>query len=422
MIVLGVLGAPAVALRALCMGHACDADETEETAIPFCALPPETRTLIAAGFREGRSPDVLAVTASTPRVTSHDEPTVVWPWVDPDARELEVPVAFVGPGIRTGDAPSASLADLAPTLEPLLGIRRPHPEVRSGHAIAGVVRPGAASPLVVTIVWKRLGHLGAAADAFDEVLGSRDDAAIGSATIGGVPLDPAAVLTTISSGGTPAEHGITGTRLRTDDGEVVRAWSGGAPTSVIATLGDDLDEITRGDATIGLVADAPSDRGLIGGTWYPGDDDDEVVVERRDPVGAVAGMLDEGLGAGDAPDLLGVTIGARPRFAAAITDELLDLVLARVPDATIVVTGTGAASAERTVDVSEVAGAVETALAAPVVAEVGAAGLYLDPDVAAARGISSQQVAEALLELTDAGAPLFVDAFPAFAVQFGRYC
>ena len=170
------------------------------------------------------------------------------------------------------------------------------------------------------------------------------------------------------------------------------------------------------------VADAPTDRGLIGGTWYPGDDDDVVVVERRDPVGAVEGMLHQGFGADDTPDLLGVTVGARPRLAARITDELLDLVLARVPEATLVVTGTGSAPADRTVAASDVTEAVEASLGAPVIDDVGAAGLYLDPDVAAARGISSQQVADALLELTDAGAPLFVDAFPAFAVQFGRYC
>jgi hypothetical protein len=422
MIVLGVLGAPAVALRALCLGHACDADEAEEATIPFCALPPDTRALIAAGFREGRSPDVLAVTAAAPRVTSDDGPGTAWPWVDPSPADLRVPLAFVGPEIRPGGAPVASLADVAPTLEPLLGIRRPHPEVRSGRAIDGVVDPSGSSPLVVTIVWKRLGGHGAAADAFAATLGGRNDAAIGSAAIGSVPLDPAAVLTTIGSGGVPSEHGIIGTVMRADGGDVGRAWSAAAPTSVIATLGDDLDEATGGGARIGLVADARSDRGLIGGTWYPGEDDDEVVIERRDPVGAVTRMLAQGFGGGEHPDLLGVTLGARPRLAAAITAELLDVVFARTPDATVVLTGTGAAPAGRTVAAADVASDVEATLGGRVVEHVGTAGLFLDPEASASLEISSQQVAEASLSLTEAGEPLFVDAFPAFAVQFGRYC
>ena len=42
---------------------------------------------------------------------------------------------------------------------------------------------------------------------------------------GSLPLDPAATLTTIGTGGLPSPHGITGTLVRDDDGAVARAWS-----------------------------------------------------------------------------------------------------------------------------------------------------------------------------------------------------
>ena len=61
------------------------------------------------------------------------------------------------------------------------------------------------------------------------------------AAVGSLPTDPAAVLATIGTGGTPSQHGITGTELRTEGGGVARAWSADAPESVITTVPDDLD-------------------------------------------------------------------------------------------------------------------------------------------------------------------------------------
>src|SRR3712207_775040 len=214
-----------------------------------------------------------------------------------------------------------------------------------------------------------------------------DTPAFGVATVGSLPLDPAAVLTTIGTGGLPSEHGITGTVIRSDRRDAVRAWSDGAPTSVIASLGDDLDDATRGDARIGLVADALTDRGLIGGTWYltsGAEDDDQVVIERRSVAEtAAATIVDDGYGANGAPDVLGVTIDGRSAHAADETRALVSFVETTVPGATIVLTATGngaSASRGRAIDTSAgsddgsmspraFADAVDAAVGAPVVEE-----------------------------------------------------
>ena len=54
---------------------------------------------------------------------------------------MRAPLWFLGRGIREGKLPGdVTLDQVAPTLEPMLGLRRPHPDVRSGTAIAGVVK------------------------------------------------------------------------------------------------------------------------------------------------------------------------------------------------------------------------------------------------------------------------------------------
>jgi hypothetical protein len=425
LLVLGVVGAPAVALRAFCVGASCDAEPTAEREVPFCSLPEPVRELLAAGFREGRSPDALGVTASDALLRSGSADGAPWPSVGDGEHAATAPLAFVGPAIEGGELPAATLADVAPTLEPLLGFRRPFPTVRSGAAIAGVVRDGARSPLVVTIVWKR--DDGRDPRWLATVVDDAGTTASGSAQVGSLPLDPAAVLTTIGTGGLPSEHGITGSIVRAPSGDAVEAWSRDAPTSVIATLGDDLDEATEGRARIGLVAAGPTDRGLIGGTWYltTGDtDDDDVVIAPRDPASAVAQLLARGdYGADDTPDLLGVTVDARSGRALDQTRSLIGSVFAAVPDATVVVTSTGAVPVRAaSIDAGAFAEAVDGAVAAPVVAAVAAGGVFVDQAVVTERNVSTQRVVEALASVLVSGSPALADTFPAFAVSFGRYC
>ncbi len=127
-------------------------------------------------------------------------------------------------------------------------------------------------------------------------------------TTGSLPVDPAAVLTTIGSGGLPSQHGITGTLIRDAQGAAVRAWSARAPTSIIATLPDDWDHATAQRARIGLVAGDEVDRGLIGGTWYLDNDRDDLAIGPSDPVSEVSRLLGTGYGSDGTTDILGVVL------------------------------------------------------------------------------------------------------------------
>jgi hypothetical protein len=429
LVVLAFVGTPAVALRAFCAGKSCDRAAPRAPAA-FCSLDPAIRELIRNGFRDGRSPDALGVTASTSLVTDVDGLQVPWPSARTRTAELQVPVVFRGPNILAGELSSSlGLDQIAPTLELALGIRRPHPDVRAGRAIDGVVHPGSSpAPLVVEIVWKGVGmpDLTSSAHRWPFLEGLLDglahDGAAGLATAGSLPLDPTAVLTTIGSGGLPAQHGVTGTLVRADDGRVVRAFARGSPQPVIAALGDDLDHLTGGEARIGIVATDASDRGLIGGTWYGGADDDEVVVDAAHARTDVADMLGSGFGADDVPDLLGVVLTGPVRRLDALTRSIVGDVTRRIPRTTVVVTATGSLRvAGETERASTVASAIGAAV--PAIGEQGAGGIFLDERAAAAAGISTQQVVDAMrTQRTSIDSPLFADAFPSFAVRFGRYC
>jgi hypothetical protein len=61
--VAAIVAAPAIVLQALCVGRSCERSTAASAGTPFCTLPGTVREGIAAGYRDGRSPDVLAVTA-----------------------------------------------------------------------------------------------------------------------------------------------------------------------------------------------------------------------------------------------------------------------------------------------------------------------------------------------------------------------
>jgi hypothetical protein len=437
LLALTVIGVPAAALRVACVGASCRSTAAAASApAPFCSLPADLRSLIGAGTYENRSPDAMAVSASTPVVSAvGDGVKVPWPSVASGQRAaMRAPLWFIGRGIRQGPLPQEVTLDrVAPTLEPLLSLRRAHPDVRSGTAIPGVVRDGASTPLVVLVVWKGVGdtdgghalrqimHEGqvlqappASGDGGKLFSVLREPSylrgvgqAVGTATAGSLPLDPIAVETTIGTGGLPLQHGITGARVRDADGAVVRAFGAHAPEPVIATLGNDLDRATGGRAKIGLIG-TTGDLGLTGDNWYH---DGPIVDRVHEPdgtaSGAIASFLADGWGADGVPDLLAVALSGGFGDDDHATSEISDQVLRAVPDATIVVAGTGS---------------LETAhaVAAPVPAGT---------DTAAAGGLFVEQGAPAqgLVDALDAqtapdGAPLFADAFASYAVQFGSYC
>jgi hypothetical protein len=428
---LAAVAVPAGALRAACAGRSCPADQTPAR-VPFCPLPGWVKADVAGGYREDRSPDVLAVTAR-PGLSASGPHAAPWPSVADGPSVTRVPIVFWGSGVD----PAASVPDgttldaIAPTIAEAIGLHREHPDVRSGVAIPGVAN-GDRPALVLEIALQGVGTRDVDASSWPELARLlRSGAGTPDGDTGSLPLDPAATLTTIGTGGLPAQHGITGAEVRGDDGRVVQPWSRAAPPSVIATLADDLDNPkgpTGTVARIGLVAPATSDLGLIGGTWYPNGDRDDVRVvgdEAPDVIGAVRAVVARGYGADDVPDILGVVLDGRSAGADAQLRRVVATVVRAAGGSTmVVVAGTGSTTGAR--------GGLDAAIAqvedavpgdANVVAGVVPGGLFLDQAVMAHERISGQAVVDALLGAdAEDGGPLVRDAFQGFAVSFARYC
>lgn len=439
LLVLALVGAPALVLRVFCVGGSCHtATARAQGDVPFCSLPNELRRTIAAGFREGRSPDVMGATADpgTVRTIFGKSDVVSWPGgtgaasttARPDDR---VPLVFFGGGVAPHAITDGVLLDsVAPTLEEIMGIRREHPNVRTGEAIVGVAAEDAGtSPLIVLIAWKGLGtsDLERSPEASPFLHRAiRIGAGTTEARTGSLPLDPAATLTTIGSGALPSSHGITGTLLRDVEGEVRRAWSGRDAGSVIATFADDLDRDRGGQPRIAAVLTDPTDRGIVGDGWYlDGTDHDTIVQEERPARGvrlARAIVGSERLGRDRSTDLLGVVLAGSVDQVDATTSDLVDAVSRLVPDTTFVVAGTGSNTGTGGIEASALSARVDQAMGAPVVRRAAADGLFLERDVLLERRLTTQAVADALRGASERGEPLFADVYPSFAVALSRYC
>jgi hypothetical protein len=424
-VVLALVALPAVALRAFCVGKSCDSGEaTASAAVPFCPLPVELRGLISAGFRQGRSPDVMAATAIGPGVRVDDGPGIAVPWPSTGPTDTRVPIAFFGTGF-TGRDPTdgTGLDQIAPTLAAAMGFDRSHDEVRAGVPAEGVADASEEPSLVVQVVWKGVGSVDLEAHPHAWPF-LRATIAQGGGTLegttGSLPLDPTATLTTIGTGGLPTQHGITGTIIRGDDGDVARAWGPGAPGSVIATLADDLDRDTDQRAMIAGVLSSRSDRGIIGDGWYVDRHDHDTVVVTRHPVPAVAGLLDQ---VGAEGGVIGVVVGGDVDVMDRTTRQIVRSVRAQVPSTAFVVTSTGSLRGSRGEDAAAIAERVDTSLGSPVIAASAADGLFLDRTVATQATITAAGVSDAMdAERTPTGASLFAGTFPSFAVAFARYC
>ena len=442
LVVLVVVGAPAAALRALCVGHSCDENEDPSSEVPFCSLPADVREPIAAGF-EGelhRSPDILSVTEDIVIMGGTAFPEEArapqWPSLQPISRR--VPLAFTGAGIDPeADVPDGTTLDaVAPTLSEVMGLRRPNPQVRSGTAIEGVAS-GQPVRLVVQVVMKATGSndLEEAAAAWPNLKELVDEGpGTLNADAGSLPLDPAAVMTTIGTGGLPRQHGIVGTLVRNNEGDVVRAWGPRSPIHIIATLSDDLDEQQNQNALIGLVRTDVSDGGLIGGNWYVDVDKDAIEKESRDPAKSVEGLLDSGFGDDDIPDVIAVALEG--------SIEDMDERLGQIEDAlqqagdswALAVTATGGAVLPRDMELSgqEVQRRLEDGWEnrPSVIEATTPGGLYLNQEALVDSEITEDDVLKLMATFNpwdDDGrqgeeSPLMADVFPAIAVSFERYC
>ena len=433
LVVLAAIGVPAAILRAVCAGRSCDASaETQPARVPFCALPGELRGLLEAGFREGRSPDVLGVAGGTAVYTELGGLRMPWPATGSSA-DPSVPVVFAGEGVEAGaEVPAGTTLDrLAPTVAQILGVERPFPEVRSGVAIEGVAAGGAEGPrLVLLIGWKGVGSA-ELRDLPDEwpYLVSLLEGGAGTldATTGSLPLDPTATLATVGTGGLPSRHGVTGSFVRNDGGEVVAAFGADAPVPVIASLADDLEESDR-RTLVGLVATSDLDRGIVGGGWYPDEDPVNAIFgsSRAAPL-AVEVHLSTGYGADAVPDVLGVVLDGPIR----VQDRLTRRIVSAADEATrgsvlVVVAGTGTWERSRLAEAdARLVAAVEDAVPgdAEAVEAMVPGGLFLDQGVLTEQQVTGQVAVDALLELdAEDGERMMADAFQGFAVSFARYC
>lgn len=427
LVALALMGTPALILRALCVGRSCDDASASATPVPFCPLPSDLRTLIVAGFLSGRSPDVMATSGETAVVTKVPGLLVGWPSTGASPSGV-VPLAILGPGVSTGFLPSdVGLADVAPTVAALIGFSPPHPDVRDGRAIPGVHPPASGpAPLAVEIVWKGAGTRTLAGRWPPATRAAiKGGMSTLGATVGSLPLDPAAILTTIGTGGLPSQHGITGTELRTDQGAVARAWSRAAPESVIATLPDELDHAYGGRARIGLVATDPTDRGLIGDGWYLRSDHDRMVVSSSNPVRAAVHLLSQAYGTDGVPDMMGVVLRGPIRTLDERTAAIIRAVRRKVPRALMVVTATGTTflSGGHPVGAQIAASAVDRTLGTTAISADAGGGYFLDRAALAGIGRSTDAVARAMgRQIGPDGAPLFADVYPSFSVAFDRYC
>jgi hypothetical protein len=429
LVVLAALAVPAGVLRAACAGKSC-AETAAAPRVPFCPLPDWMKSDIAAGYREDRSPDVLGVPERSG--LSSGASAAAWPSVADGPNAADVPIVLAGAGIdRSATVPAGTTLDaIAPTIAEAIDLRRPHPDVRSGVAIPGVAN-GERPTLVVEVALEGIGT----ADITEHrsrwpflLRLRRTGAGTLAGGTGSLPLDPAAILTTIGTGGRPDQHGMTGTLIRNDDGQVVTAWGDRSPPSVIATLADDLDERTGNAARVGLVAPSMDDRGLIGGTWYPDAPKEDIAIVSNpsaDPLSAVRAILGRGYGTDRVPDVLGVVLDGHEPDADAQLRAVVDAARrAAGGRAMIVVAGTGSTTTSAG-GVGSLLVQVEDSVPgdAHVVSGVVPGGVFLDQHVMADQHISGETVVDAMLAATSAdGSPLFHDAFQGFAVSFARYC
>lgn len=439
LLVAALVGVPAGVMRVMCVGGSCErASASSET--PYCSLPSEIRTLIRRGFYDGRSPDLLAVTEGETVVggsafnLESSQPT--WPSVALDA-EGRVPIVFWGQGVRGGEiGAAAGLEDIAPTVADIIGLKRPHPEVRSGRALEDL--PGGQRPrLVVQVVWKGVEtqQLLARPSSWPTL---RRLLADGSGTtrgsVGSLPLDPAAALTTIGTGGLPYQHGMTGALVRNEKGRVVPAWGSSSPTNVIATLGDDLDERLRQEPLIGLVGTNVMDRGLVGGDWYPGSDQDPVdllhrTATTREQTSAALRMLRrDPFGKDATPDLLAVALSGSVSTLDANLSRLItaaEEVAGRSAAVVVTATGDSGPSTGRSIAASRLERSINEGLPmkGDVVEATGIGGLFVDQRELARARMSEDRVLRPLLTAEGPqGARLMADAFPAIAVSLSRFC
>ena len=231
------------------------------------------------GSAQGRSPDVMAATNGTDVVTNVDGVPVSWP--STSAGDDRVPIVFWGTGVNAGALPDGTgLDQIAPTLAAILGFDRPHPQVRAGVAVADVASAGVVPRLVVMIAWKGVGTSGLRSTPTARHLhpelarrrrrNARRHDGLAAARSGGVAHDDRhrrAAIAARDHGGLRHGTGAASPDRRGAPGRRCRSCRRSPRTSIGTSRSARWSGSSRRDA---------ADRGLIGGTWYPDHDRDDV--------------------------------------------------------------------------------------------------------------------------------------------------
>lgn len=414
-----VLGFPAVTLRALCVGVDCDAAEASGERQPFCDLPGTVRAGLTAGYYDDRSADVIAVAASNSHVRAAG---ALWPALS-DV-QTAVPIVLSGKGFREDvEIPGTpSLDQIAPTIAASMGLERPHPDVRSGRPMSEAIGEGVPS---LTVLMVAEGISAAEARRMTSVQGlAAQGAASFDGRIGSLPVEPAAALTTIGTGASPAQHGITGVLVRDAQGELVEAWGPRSPSNVVATLGDHMDELSSQRAEIGLIGSVPRDRGLIGGRWYPDGDRDVTLFlpaeASRIARSAASALRDHRWGSDRIPDLLAVVLRGHAGEVDDAIERIVAAARAEIGNVSFVFTAIGSEPRVRSIRARDL---IRNRLDdSRLIEAASGAGLYLNQEAMADLQASDNDVVSQMHGWRTSEGPLLLDVFPARAVVLGRYC
>jgi hypothetical protein len=174
----------------------------------------------------------------------------------------------------------ATVADIAPTLAEMIGLRNRRWDGRSLPEVAAVDRR---PRVIVVVVLDGVGR---------NVLAAHDGAAafltkmqnrgvdFAKATVGSSPSNTPPIHTTIGTGVFPRRHGVPHVQMRAADGSFVDPFEENDGASIrVPTLADLYDVAVDNRAEIGLAATVNWHLGMIGqGSAFPGGDADKVVL------------------------------------------------------------------------------------------------------------------------------------------------
>ena len=170
--------------------------------------------MFARAYFPGRTGQLLIVPREGHFITRSD-PDVAYMHGSPWPYDVEIPLMFAGPAVRTGIySMPAVQQDIAPTLAAALGVAMP--PAATGHVLP-VLRPGFARPRVVFLLvldGMRREYFDRYADVMPVLSALRRRAAwFSDAHVNFLPTNTAVGHSTIATGTDPRVHGVTGNNI-----------------------------------------------------------------------------------------------------------------------------------------------------------------------------------------------------------------